>query len=317
MLENSLNDRRAQVNATATVTTTDDGRFHLDLRLEGEVGGERVLESTDCQELADAAVLIVALTVDPEAVQPRATEGSAKDLAPPVRANDEAASAIWIPDPDAPPATEAGDTRSAAAQVVEPTPVVSAVERREASMPEPRKRPLWHFAIRVSGGVGWSVLPEAVATGEFNLAAFISGRLWQVELGFAYWIPRVVESSGNSAVGGRLQAWAFEPRGCVVPGRIPIEIPVCVGLELGAIHGRGVGELNADSSMSPWIAASLGSGIVWRPRRNPRWGLWLRGEVLPAITRATFGTPQSGILFRQPAVGGRIDAGFEVRLRSR
>ncbi|MBL4684735.1 MAG: hypothetical protein JKY37_09120, partial [Nannocystaceae bacterium] len=59
-------DTRKDITAHATVTTTDAGGFALDLRLTGDgMDATRALASTDCRELADATVLIVALAADP------------------------------------------------------------------------------------------------------------------------------------------------------------------------------------------------------------------------------------------------------------
>ncbi|MEM6996060.1 MAG: hypothetical protein AAF721_36475, partial [Myxococcota bacterium] len=65
-LADAPEDSRTDLTAAATVTTGSDGAFALDLRLAGPgMSAVRTLESSDCRELADAAVLIVALAADP------------------------------------------------------------------------------------------------------------------------------------------------------------------------------------------------------------------------------------------------------------
>lgn len=187
---------------------------------------------------------------------------------------------------------------------------------RDARSPRPRSRtrgPL-HVGVGAGAGVGLAVLPGPVAT--LELVASLFGRAWRAELGALYFTPREATSPRNEDVGGRFQLWALTPRGCGLPPTGPVEVQLCAGVEVGAIHGRGTGNLQPRQPMALRAAADLGAGVGWRPPAlRGRLGLFVRGSVLPALTRARFGTAASGLVYRTPIVGGRVGAFVEVRLR--
>ena len=64
--------RPAQISANATLRTEEAGGFRLLLKTtDGESSGERVFRDESCRALADAAVLILAWMVAPEAMANR------------------------------------------------------------------------------------------------------------------------------------------------------------------------------------------------------------------------------------------------------
>jgi hypothetical protein len=159
------------------------------------------------------------------------------------------------------------------------------------------------------------VLANASAVVSAGAAAW--GRAYRVELGASYWTPVEARVEGGTA-GGRLQQWTVDARGCglVRPG--PVELPLCGGVDVGAVHGMGVGVTAPRRVASLRLAVAVGAALVWRPARwKQRVGPWIGGDLLVALVRARFrATPASpGLVYHTPPVGGRVAAGIEVRFR--
>lgn len=302
-LADSAADPRG-MRARATVTEDDTGGFSLDLVLELDDGpaGRRTVQARDCDELAKAAVLIVALAVDPEVViaDEPVVEPEPEPVPEPEPAEPE-------PEPAEPEPTKPDEQSSPAAP--EPPP-----PKPEPSAPE-RPPPELHVGLRATAGVGLSVLPDPTAA--VSLGAATWGRAWRAELGVSYWTP--VESTPTGATGGgRLQQWTIDARGCGLLRPGPLELPLCAGIDAGAVHGEGIGVPAARQVASLRLAFAAGAALVWAPARlQGRLGLRLDADLLVALVRARFrATPAApGLVYYTPPVGGRIGAGIEVRFR--
>jgi hypothetical protein len=59
--------RTEVLQAEGRIEQTQDGRWSLELTLAGS--GTRTLDAGSCAELADAAVLIMAIAIDPDAIE--------------------------------------------------------------------------------------------------------------------------------------------------------------------------------------------------------------------------------------------------------
>lgn len=279
-----------EANVEAQVDPRAQGGYRLVLRTSAAgVVDERTLEADDCRALADATALVVALAIDPVAVA-EAMEAFAAD--------DEV---------EAPPR--------------EATPVVPAPARREATTPEPRtpsgsgegssegsSRP--GGLLRVGAGVGLGALPGA--TGVPSLAAGLRWRRARLELEGTYWIPRVSEPVDGARVAVQLGTAAV--RGCGQLGRDRLEAPLCGGVQLGGMRGRGQGAPNAHAAVGLWVALEASVGLSWWFR--PRWAL--AGGFAAAVPlrqpsfELTDDPPVS--LFEPSAVVGRVWLGIELRL---
>ena len=288
---------RPPVTARARVELGDDGQHHLTLHLgRTEPLAERTLDATACEELRDATVLLVALAVDPT-IEPPAPEPPAQPE-PPTEPEPEP-----LPEPAPQPQP---DPEPEPASPAEPTPPLPPV-------PESTPPPRLHGALAVGAGPSLGVTPKLDAA--IALAFALEGRAWRVELGGTYFTPRRDAATNNPDIGGRYQAWHAVPRGCWLPPVRAVAIPLCGGVGVGAMHARGTGALQARSPASVWLSAAASVGVIWRPSAlRERFGLGVRLEVLPALTRPAFGTPQSGEIYRIAPVAGRVDAGLEVRL---
>ena len=60
----------ARVAARAAPFRGEDGRWHVVLTISGDAAGERTLDASSCEELSNAAELVLALRVDPALLAP-------------------------------------------------------------------------------------------------------------------------------------------------------------------------------------------------------------------------------------------------------
>jgi hypothetical protein len=157
-------------------------------------------------------------------------------------------------------------------------------------------------------GVEIGGLPRAgLAT---SVAFVVAWRFARLEVSGLYATPRVTERTGGA--GAVLQLAAFGVRGC---GRVLtrwIELPMCAGLEVGAVLGRGVGVDNPRRDRVLWGAAVFGPGLV--VRAHPRLGIVLDGHVAVPLGRPAFVLDPYGTVWRA-RIGGRVLAGIEVWFR--
>jgi hypothetical protein len=282
----------ARVEADARVEHLDDGQWRVNLATlrEGERGG-RTLESTSCRSLADATALIVALTIDPERVAAHRTsaltpEQIAAALAPDFTAAPETASII--PSASSAPPPSLGESPGAAAGA---SPVPLAV------------------LAGVSGDVG--TLPHP-AYGLTLGAAFLWERL-RLEAYGAYWSTEAGQAVGASpGVGGNFFLADGGLRGCWLPVLGRFEIAACPGLELGVLHGQGVGVNEPLSQSSVWVAATALGRVSWRIA--PFFDLYLEAGIALPFRRDVFDIDVAKNLVHEAGVvEGRASLGPELR----
>ena len=284
---------RARVAAAAS-----QWRLELELDDRGRAG-TRVLEASSCLELANAAALIVAIAVDPDVL----LHGSA----PEVRELESEAEAIdsLVPAPDA----RQPSPRESVAETAREGPDETDAVASESSPPaEGSSKSRLSFGARALAGASVGILPNATAS--LELAFALSGTGWRAEIGAAYWTPTTADSR-IADVGGRFQLGAAVLRGCGVPSVRRLGFPLCLALDLGGVHGRGVGELDARRAVAPWVALRPGAALRWAVL--PRLALWVGGDVVVPLTQVRFHTDRTPELFRLGAVGGTAVVGIEVR----
>ncbi len=297
------------LDARAVIVATQDEQFRLELSLgrDGVTEGTRILEGETCAEVSDAAVLIVAIAIDPnaaEALIPLEPEPE------PAAAPDPAV----VPEP-APAAEPEPEPETATQPVPEPAAVTQPGAAPVLTAPVPR------LAVRVDaaigGGLDVGILPSV--GGVLSVLAALHGPLWRAEFGASYATPRERSAPSNPEVGGRFQLWSVDVRGCPVLGGEAVTVPLCIGVRAGLMHGagRGAGLQSNTAAASPWVAASLVPTLLWRPPAvaGGRLLLGARAEASVSLTRPGFSTAQGGPLFEAGAVGGQFSAllGFALR----
>jgi hypothetical protein len=271
-------DSRTLVHARARIERVEDGKYVLDLVLESE--GEKGERQLEGIDCRELAD--AAALIMAVAIDPSVLERA---------------------EPEPEPEPELGPVDL---EPIEPVPEVRAATQARRV----------HLGLDAFAGAGFAILPAPTAVVGLSLGLY--GRLWRAEIGGGYWAPTDEINPSNPEVGRRFQLWAVTARGCVAPAVRSVEFPVCVGVDAGAMHGRGTGDLDSGLSVvAPWAAFASGASVRWRPRGLGDWvGFWLRGQALVALVRPGFATQPSGTVHRVPAAGGDVDVGPEVTLVS-
>jgi hypothetical protein len=186
-----------------------DRRFALELRIRTSLGDEtRHLDSSDCEELARAAALIVATLADPIGVS---THVEALELGR--RTSSEA-----------PPSS------------IPPAPVAAgpSIASPPAEVPMRRRAPVeLGGGLRVEGFLGTGTLPR-IDGGVGLSAAFIVEHA-RVELGGAYSFPSRQPHPELEDIALRISMASVSLCGCGVPAARRWEFPLCGGTELNTI----------------------------------------------------------------------------------
>lgn len=316
--------RTARLTAQGAVRA-EAGKWRLDLVLSGETGGgQRSLTAGRCEELAEAGALVIAIAVDPraalggEGVVPTPPDGGGElgdGLAP-----DGAAGGVPAP-PDGAAGGGVVDGTGMPGQIdgIAPGPVGDAEPDGSNQVSGEigpkghvtRAREVLRVGLRFAGGVGFArILPRTGAA--VSVTVSVAGRGWRAEVGGLYAPP---VPGGDAEIGGLFQLGAAWLRGCPAWSRGRFEVPVCLGLQVGAIRGRGRGSLleSKQTAHALWLAGTLGAALAWRP--HARIGLWLQADAVVALTRPTFVTAGGRPVHESARVGGQALVGLEIRLR--
>lgn len=288
----------------AEVVAGDDGRFHATVVLRGTWGETmRSLDSPTCDTLADAVVLLAAVSVStagqpeppvgvPEPTLPEpGVEGEVGDEIEPSVGTEKSEAEIEAAPRSDSRSPDRSRTGSADASSRSPTPVLRGLARVEAR-----------------AGAGLLPLVDLGAAATLGL----EHRWFRVELGGAAWLPR--ERTVAPAARVRASAWALELRGCATlrPTARLVVLP-CAELDAGELRGegRGSGLVNGRVSRQPWVAIGLGPALTVRLHRLV--GLWAGATLVVPVRRVGLGleglTPDA---YRMAAVTGRGAVGLEL-----
>lgn len=265
-------------------------------------GATRTLHAEDCETLARAAALVVAVSLDPVAaaavVLEREAEGGTGGTEGEVEVEVE---------------TDVGS--GAPPESIEPP----QPERRRASWGRADMPPRGDASseqagshwLGASGGIALALVPSL--TGAVRLGYAFERNALRLQAEATYGTPRTITYPAEPTVGGRFQSVVFGMRACFAPAAGRVSVPLCGGLEGGPIFGRGLGIANRRSPVGAWIGGLAGAAAVVRV--HPRVALTLGADLLVALRRPAFHVGDRGTLFRAAPVGLRAIAGLELRLR--
>ncbi|HWB73896.1 MAG TPA: hypothetical protein VG755_03050 [Nannocystaceae bacterium] len=253
-----------------------------DARIVVDAAAPRELHARDCDALARAAAVVVAVAIDPlpdaariAAIVPTAPISSPARDEPPPRRHTE----IVTPRDDAP------STR-------------------------PRERALYH-RLRASAGVAWSPVPQLAGAIQLGYTLRSARRgLAQLEVMLLYATPRRIDY--DDGVGGRFQAFTATARGCAAPQLGRVTLSVCGGVELGPLIGGGLGAQTTKTRADLWIALQAASAVAIALHR--RLALVVAAELPVSVRRPAFHLGARDDLFRSPFVGVRGLLGLAVVL---
>lgn len=267
-------------------------RYELELRSSDPTTPTRTLDAHDCETLASAAVLVVAIELDPV----RAT------AAVPVQRPTPPA----IPEPTLAPAPNS----SPRPQPPDPAPPELDEPRDAEATGRDRPRAL-QAMLRAHGGGGWMGLPRvgplvggAAGLGWPRFRAEVLGELQ----------PRQLASYADGT-GAELRMASGGIRACPTMLRGSVEVPLCAGAWLGALRGRGRGVSMVREATDTWVAAEAHVGLAWSPVPRIALRAGLGGTV--ALRRPAFFLQDHPVLFRTPRFGGRFTVGIESRFPGR
>lgn len=290
LLGKPLGEQRGQrLTAIARVRQEPGGGWDLRLWTVGEAGTlHRSIKNDRCDMLARAGVLIAAMAIDPLALE-RMSDGAEVAAV--------AAEATPVP---------AGEPPPQPAPEPPPKPASEPPPPPASTTPAPRRL---RGALRIAGGLAYGDLPGPGAT--LRLTPALVWPRVRLELEAAYMPVHRARFDDRPDVGVDLQLAAAAVRGCPVFRRGIVEIPICAGLEVGAMYGRGVGLPLAEDGRLPWAALHLMPALMLVPHR--RVAVFFAVEGVVALTRPRFVIQEVGAIYRASPGAVRGLIGVEAR----
>jgi hypothetical protein len=287
----------------------------------GALEERRTLEARECETLANALALVLAVLADPVAVGVALAADEEARVAEPVRP----------PPPPPPPTPESqvpkrGDGPGLGSPesiplpgaplelTVDDVPLDSGLEEdAEQTAAEP-----FTWSLRLAGGAEFGALPSASG----GLAGAVAARRGRggIELSGLYVFPRTAAIPALSGASVWSRLWTIGARGCGSPLQGDLELPLCAGLELGALDGEGRGLLAPERQRRLWLALVAAPSLRWS--FSEAVALWIGGELAVPLVAPTYVVDLTGsttdlIAHRASPVTGRVLVGFEVRLSPR
>lgn len=285
-------DTAAPLHGRAQIVE-ESGEFRLELQAADD---HRTLVAKTCEELADAAAVILSIA---------ATSPEAVAAAPPGQARAGA-------EPDDGVDTDRTSVPSAQAR----PPSSPPASPRPAPAPEPPARaPVddrggsgLQGVVRLDAGFRYGIMPSY--GGDGSLAVGLSWHELRVEVRGNFWTPIETTLDAASATRVWTTLGAVAARGCWIPRARRLEIPLCGGLELGALRvdARGSG-FAAFSGHRLWAGVAAGPAITWV--FHPRLALWVGAEAVITLRRPVVEVGPTSLRSGWAAVRGFV--GLEAR----
>jgi hypothetical protein len=298
-----------QIAALVPSPTGGEGVLVVDARVEPRDGGylltlrtefldrhdEREVRAPACDELAEAVALVVAISLDPSLE----LAGGAVPEPEPAPEPEPTPSDTGVP-------TDVGDRSTPDRATIRALalPRKDAPERRG---PRARSPDAWH--VRLGPQLEIGTLPPF--GGGIDLAVGLAWRWVRLEIHGAWLWPR--RASGPSSSGGIFQLGLAGARGCARPRAGRVELPVCVGLDAGAVRVDGVNLDPARTVHGPWLSPNVGVGLSVGGARVAFFTLL---EASAAVVRPRILVGED-TFFRSSVVAGRWLAGLELRFAAK
>lgn len=287
LLGRGLDDpRHPQVDARVIVERRA-GRWSAALELAtGDGRRARTLRAASCEALADAAALLLAVTIDPTARL--AGLAGAVAAAPTDRAP-----------VDVPTDVPVAERPAVVQELARPRPSPPAGAR-----PDRRPHALVGLAFALQGGGA-----PGLALGAAGAVGLGWRRARLLLLG-SYAAPA---SPRAIAPGARLhttQGWAALA-GCAVFARGRFAAPICGGWFAGSIRGVATGLARAGPLRLPWTGLVVGVGLRVALHRNV--AATFDALALVPVVRPSFVVEQLGVVHQAAAVAASGQLGLELR----
>lgn len=254
-------EHRPELEARAVVTSDVDGSWTLHLEVEREgIIHRRTLTGNDCREVSEAAALVVALAIDPNALASRkraestratsAPEAAAQPTEQPPSASSQAPERQVAPAP----------ARPAVAQ--EPHPLESPAIEIDEGGHEHAGLDATRLMLGVDGVADAGSMP-APAVGPAAILALSRAR-YRLETFGAYLPDQLAYASSESRAAARVRLWFAGLRGCWV---LPIFSSPLGGMEAGESSKLGL-----CGSLEGGAFSARGASVAEAQRRRMWWG---------------------------------------------
>jgi len=282
------------------------GGWVLDLwTSQGALAGQRRLEAGNCKALAEAASLILALMVDPQALSSVSPE--APELLPP-----EAPEAPEPLPPEA-PAPAPAPPEPAASAGVPPLAEVSSTPAPLLPSPLPPSSPASGvMSLRALVALGAladvGALPE-VGLGPRLEGGFEAGSLRLSASGHLL-LSRSVSLPLVEGARGRVGLWAAGLRGSWSLQVESMRLAPTLGAEVGRVRSTTSGVSQSGQGQAWWWAVSTGVGASLGGRGGPRPRLEL--EAVIPLYRPAFSVEGLGLFHRARPLMGRLSILLEL-----
>ncbi len=282
-----------ELHAVAVVEPGPPWRLALDTTIEGRQQ-RRTLEADDCKAVAEAAALILAVSVDPVRTADEAVVGRPSVVATGVAPSESVSTTASDP-------SDSGASDASSASTTPPERTGQAA------------RP-W-LRLRVGAGGELGAVPGG--TGGVRLGLGVVGARGLLVVAGSYWIDRLAElRPGLPRSGARIGLGTASVRGGLHLDGARVSIPLTVGVEAGGLVSRGVGLDNPERLVLPWLAGLVGGGVEVRVGVRAR--LWGTVEAFAPMTRAEVrirgSSLMNGVLYAPARVGGRALIGVSFTI---
>ncbi|MEE9386915.1 MAG: hypothetical protein V3V08_26150 [Nannocystaceae bacterium] len=259
---------------TGGATPPEDLQFEFRIRRTGEVGflmqristdgtDARRFESRDCDELGDAAAVMIALAIgldSRDVTGPVVPLGSASDSRRVRESGSQSGS---------PPGSQSGsrlgsrsDTQTDSQPDSQPPPEIKRVGEQTGAQLGPRLRRVRarvfpQVAASVATFGVWQVIPGVWPAAIVGVGLRGSGFALDGRISLLPWARAYADEA--RAYGGTLTQLLVDLRACVVLFGSLVELPLCAGAAGGIVRARGVGRLKRpETAVSPWVGVAAG-----------------------------------------------------------
>jgi len=252
----------------------------LQTNLEGTLG-ERSLAGKSCRAVTDAAVLTLALTLNPELRLPEATRAPAEP-----GATNATAGGPWT-ERGAPPST--------------------------SNVPQPHKRnePI-HGLVSARAGLRAGAARDPY--GEFGLSFGVAYEHFHSALLGSFTVDGNAHSQLKDGAGANFWEVSLASVNCYSAASGSFDVAPCLGLDWTRVHGHGYGFDERQFGTIHWFSALFGASLGWQ--LHPFWWLRLDGYGLVPLRRPAAFAMAGGQenLLHPHIVGAEVDFGLEWQL---
>ena len=249
--------RPEPIAAKADVRQIGPALFELTLEThQSDQRFARSMQAPSCAELSDAGALVLALAIDPTLAERQARAGAAGPETSALPAETPAA-------PAAEPAATPPEKKPAPKPKVAVQTLETADPRDEPPPPSPESPPVpLAGAARLEGVVDLGSV--ATLSAGVRASAALEVGAFRLGLGFLWLPPTRSYVEGSTTQGGDIDLVAGQFFGCRLALDGDFELELCADLELGRIHGSGVGTDTQRDGSALWFGfgADL-TGRVW------------------------------------------------------